>query len=328
MLERFDTYQAIKTFRDQEIRNSITDNHQLNQFHDQVMKRVVQIALDHVNQERGNPPSTFSFFVMGSAGRFEQGFCSDQDHGLVYEQTNHDEHEYFGILGNEITKGLDIAGYELCDGNVMCSNPLWCKPEKEWRQQLHDWLDKQDWESVRHLLIFMDARVLVGHSLYIDQLKALVFEYIEETPHLLQRMLENTRRIKKGVGIFKQFLTESHGTYAGHINLKDTAFFPYVNAIRLLAIKEKLHTSSTLERLKQLNQQSRYDPTLINYQAHFIDLLQHRLFLQATSNKISYESSHYVNISHLSNAHKQQLRSILNNGIRFHQQLTKLLEKG
>ncbi|UTW69622.1 hypothetical protein KHA80_00330 [Anaerobacillus sp. HL2] len=39
--------------------------------------------------------------------------------------------DYFLKLGEEITKGLAIAGYEQCDGNVMASNPR-CKPILEW----------------------------------------------------------------------------------------------------------------------------------------------------------------------------------------------------
>ncbi len=75
------SYDSLKKWRDSEIENHLTDSAQLNHFHDSVMKNVYDIALDRVKKECGKPPCLFSWFVLGSAGRFEQAIISDQDHG-------------------------------------------------------------------------------------------------------------------------------------------------------------------------------------------------------------------------------------------------------
>lgn len=49
-------------------------NEQLNHFHDLVYDQVLTAALRKVSKEYGNPPSPFSFFVMGSAGGWSNQF--------------------------------------------------------------------------------------------------------------------------------------------------------------------------------------------------------------------------------------------------------------
>jgi CBS domain-containing protein len=325
MLERFNTYRSLKDFRAQ-IFNDVSSNHlQINQVHDQIIRRAIQITITQMQLNHGSPPTPFTFFVMGSAGRFEQGYYSDQDHGIIYEEESTSAMEYYKRLGVEITKGLEIVGYTRCEGNVMCSNPLWCKPEKEWEEQIIHWITKQDWESIRHLLIFMDARHLVGDSTSVERLKELVFKASHKSPHLLQRIFDNTLHIKKGVGLLGQFLEETHGHFVGMINLKESAFFPYVNAIRLLSIKEKIKETATLERIEQLCKLPLYTQLLRNARSDFSQLLQLRHSLQSLSTPCSYDESHYLNPTRLSIEKRHELKNILRNAFQLHKQLQKFI---
>lgn len=327
ILDRCDTYQSLKEYRKRKMKDYIDDSYRLNLFHDQLMHRVIQLAMEQIKNEHGNPTTSFAFFVMGSAGRFEQGICSDQDHGIIYEQATDAAREYYYRLGEEISRGLDHVGYEECKGKVMASNPLWCKSLNEWQEQILYWVEKDEWESIRYLLIFMDGRVIVGHPPYLNDLKNLIFDQLDTSPYLLQRMLDNTLKIKKGIGLFGQFLVERHGPYAGAINLKETAFFPYVNAVRLLAIKEKIIASSTLERFDQLKSKLRYNELLQGFQDQFELLLKYRLCHQVKSTQDNYNASHYVKMDHLTDNQEKELKGILHNGYQFHQQLHILLEK-
>ncbi|GAE46136.1 DUF294 nucleotidyltransferase-like domain-containing protein [Mesobacillus boroniphilus] len=199
-------------------------NEQLNHFHDLVYDQVLTAALRKVSKEYGNPPSPFSFFVMGSAGRMEQSIWSDQDHGLVFTLKTDEAQEYFLKLGKEISEGLELAGYKKCSGSVMASNPLWCKSMKDWENQLGLWVGESTWESIRYLLIFADARSIHGDAGLLSRLKDKAFDEVKRE-QLLLRMLRNTMYMKKGVGVLGQLLVETHGAYTGAINLKETAFF-------------------------------------------------------------------------------------------------------
>ncbi|MDO6657825.1 DUF294 nucleotidyltransferase-like domain-containing protein [Anaerobacillus sp. 1_MG-2023] len=318
-----ENYEDLNKMREQQIKNVATDHFALNHFHDQLMSQIVHLAVEKVKKEWGPPPSPFSFFLMGSGGRFEQALWSDQDHGIVYEVTSEEASNYFLKLGKEISVGLNTVGYEFCDGNVMASNPLWCKSVEEWKRQLENWMDDESFEAIRHLLIFIDARVLVGRYKFIEDLKQGIHSKIEESPYLLKRMLKNTMRLQKGIGVFGQILVETHGTHTGEINLKQTALFPYVNAVRLLALKDSVMMTSTLARLGALSENSRSEWK--QYEDKFRQLLQFRL---RYGKQEDYEAVHYVTIDSLPKEKKKELKEIMKKGIEFYNDTTKHIEKG
>ena len=127
------TYSDVRNIRETGIHSMRTDPYKLNEFHDELMSEIIQIAIRHTTAQFGAPPSPFTFFVMGSAGRFEQSIWSDQDHGIIFAETAKPVQDYFLRLGEEITAGLFLAGYPYCDGGVMAKNPLWCKSFSDWQ---------------------------------------------------------------------------------------------------------------------------------------------------------------------------------------------------
>lgn len=97
-----------------------------------------------------------------------------------------------------------------------------------------------------------DARPLYGEEVFIHELKSFFFTYIEDHPQLLERFMRNIEHIKHGIGLMGQILVERYGIYEGCVDLKYAAFLPYVNAIRLLSIKEGLFETPTLVRIAEL----------------------------------------------------------------------------
>lgn len=314
------SYEELKQWRQEQIKLVSMDQMKLNSFHDELMKKVIFVAQQKVESEWGPSPTHFAFFVMGSAGRSEQSVWSDQDHGIVYDRAGFND--YFLKLGEEITKGLAIAGYEQCDGNVMASNPRWCKPIVDWENQIIDWLKKADWESLRYFSTFYDSRVLVGEESLLESLKQLSLKILEETPSLYKRLVENVGFIKKGVGFFGQLLPEPKGEDAGKINLKQTIFFPYVNSLRLLALVEKITAPSTIERFQTLPKS--YE-TIKQYENDFSNLLDYRLYFQKDAK--NYKKVHLLPIKFLSTKEKEQLKRIMKNGHKLFSETKEIIEK-
>lgn len=315
MISFYTPYKSLKEWRDNNIATYQFSTDELQYFHDTVMKNTFEITLNHMIQDFGHPPCDFSWFVMGSAGRCEQAVISDQDHGIIYEETSRIASVYFLEFGKRLCSGLDYLGYPYCDGNVMCSNPLWCQSKSEWENQIRNWIEEDRWESLRNLLIFFDARVLIGKGQPIQQLKKVIFTTIEIHPFLIRRLFENTMYVEKTVGLFNQLLTESYGPYTGCINLKRKAFFPYVNAIRLLAIIENIDETSTLFRLEILCEQAEHSRNLSHYYDNFKKLLQLRLQEEKTGN---YEDVHYLHVKNLSRAEKIEIKQLLMDGRKLH----------
>lgn len=315
MCENFDTYESIRNWKDSNIYKYRADTDKLNQFHDEVMKHVLRIALKKLVPL--NPPCIFTWFITGSGGRFEQGLISDQDHGIVYVDRSDEAQAYFLELGKEISQGMYEVGYPFCEGKVMSSNPFWCRSVSEWNQQLTCWMEEGTWEAIRYLQIFYDARCLTGHEQILRDLKVFIYEHQKKDNKLLVRFLENVMFVKRVIGPFGQIIVEEKGGHEGSIDLKQTAFLPYVNAIRILAIKEGLLGTPTLERIDTLIEKKGYPIELRKYQDSFSKLLQLRntSYLSGTS----YEESHYLSVKGLEKAKKKELKEILKDGKKLHQ---------
>ncbi|MBD1380499.1 DUF294 nucleotidyltransferase-like domain-containing protein [Metabacillus arenae] len=322
----FQSYESIKEWKIQHIHEHTSDTRSLNDFHDEIMKLVFELSLKIVSKKKGPLPCKFSWFVMGSAGRYEQGIISDQDHGLVFEKKDHDSSNYFQILGEEIALGLHIAGYPYCEGKVMSSNPLWCKGLKDWEAQLADWMETESWESIRYSQIFFDGRVLAGDEELLGNLKQYVDRLILDYPKLLSRFMDNIMHINNSIGPFGQIFVEPNGRHQGSINIKRAAFIPYVNAVRILAIKEGIHQTSTLTRLELLSEKSDYARELQVYKESFLRLLDYRLALIHQVD--DYEDVHFLSIKNLNRSEKKEMKQILKNGKQLHQYVHGIIEKG
>ncbi|WP_281202698.1 DUF294 nucleotidyltransferase-like domain-containing protein [Cytobacillus kochii] len=318
----FETYEAIRDWRDYELTVKKFNQVQLNNFHDEVMRATFHYAVRRLGEK---PPSGFAWFITGSGGREEQGYISDQDHGIIYEEKGTTLQRYFHQLGKELAHGLNIVGYPYCDGNIMSSNPLWCKSQPEWFEQLQSWLDEKSWATMRHLQIFFDARVLVGESEYINHLKKSVHEAVQKNPHSLKRLLDNIQHIKTSIGPLGQILTENHGSHKGEINIKYAAFLPFVNGIRLLSIKEGIVESSTLSRLERLMCKEPYKHVLLPYHHDFQQLLKLRHSL--LTHMSTYEDGHYLNVRNMNRKEKSKIKVILKNGRRLHQYVEDVIEQ-
>jgi len=315
---KHDNYSAIAEYRNTHMKEAAKDHFQLNQLHDNIFKQVLEIAMKEIQIRYGPLPSPFSYFVMGSAGRFEQSVWSDQDHGIIYLDSSPEAKAYFLSLGKEVSKGLYQVGYPYCDGGVMSGNPFWCKSQTEWEKQILTWADEASWESLRYLLIFIDGRSFYGHHRLIEQLKSFTYLTIQKE-HLLPRFYNNTLHFKKGIGVLGQLLVETHGIHAGSLNIKETTLFPYINAARLLAMKDHVLETSTLSRLNKLQI---VDMDL--YKTMFLKLLTYRLQF---STHTDYESGHYLPTDKLTKEQKNELKDIIKNGVALYQYAGKLIEK-
>jgi CBS domain-containing protein len=317
------TYESIRIWKDNHISDHLMDTLILNRFHDTVMQKVFELAI--IRLGRGNPPCGFCWFITGSAGRYEQGVISDQDHGLIYEITNSEYEEYFLQLGKEIAYGLNSVGYPYCLGNVMSSNPNWCKSIDQWKLHLLKKMEEGSWESIRNLQIFYDARCLVGAEKYVVELKAYIYDYQKRDPHLLVRFMENVMHIKNAIGPLGQMIVEEYGKHRGSIDLKYSAFIPYVNAIRILAIKEGLNETSTLDRIERLMLKSEYNHVLKLVKVNFEILLGYRLSLSKIN---EYDDTHFLRIKDLDRQQKKEMKRILQEGKQLHHYVRGLINKG
>src|SRR5690606_24020765 len=131
----------------------------------------------------------------------------------------------------------------------------------------------------------------------------------------VQRLFDNTKHTVKAIGVLNQFITIQSGLHTGCIDYKQAAIFPYVNAIRLLAIMEGIEETSTLQRMKKL---SKYEFVLKVHYEHFVQLLHLRLL---DKNQCNYHDSRYIKITSLEKHEKKNLKLILKDLERLQKQI-------
>lgn len=282
----------------------------LNERHDALMHQLINDTLQQV----GEPPCPFTVFITGSGGRKEQGFWSDQDHGLIYSDSAHKT--YFTTFGQVLSHNLAAAGYVYCEGGIMTSNPQWNTSVEEWQQQLTRWLQAAEWSQIRYTQIFYDARILFGSEALLEQLKIQIDSYISKHPQVLQRFTHNIMHLKSALGPLGQLLPERYGEHQGEIDLKYSAFLPYINCVRLLALEYHIHATATQERLLLLV--AKEEVLLQDVVIYFDELLRIRFQYQKPE---KYKDTHYISLQDMSLEDKRMLKKILKRAKRLHDEV-------
>jgi CBS domain-containing protein len=305
----------------------------VNAFHDALISRTVAIAESQmIERGKGKPPTSYAFILYGSGGRREQTLWSDQDNGFVYEQSNEISNEkldtYYEEFVSLILQGLSTLGYPPCEGDVVSSNSRWRKSIKDYRVMIEGWLQDPTWENVRYLLIMADIRCIYGNQGLVDTIRDDMTTYIRTHSAILNNMLTNTLHHKVTLGLFGQLITERYGEDAGGFDIKYGAYIPFVNGIRLLAIKAGIHASGTLERIRLLTTQEEIDDDLGEEWLHvFESLLKFRSMTPSLMEESNYTTRGKLREEHLSQKEtRMELKMCLRVGIDLQRYVKKNVE--
>ncbi|RBQ27574.1 DUF294 nucleotidyltransferase-like domain-containing protein [Arcobacter sp. CECT 9188] len=185
-------------------------------------------------------------FVMGSEGRNEQIVKTDQDNALVVRD-GVDVEQYRPFM-QKITDSLIFLGYPPCDGNVMVSNPYWCKSFSEFKSGIVKWLNNtQDMKNFLDLAIFVDSFAVAGDKNLLIELKEFLSSKIQNDIFMAY--------FAKSTTAFETPTTISNFMGKNNlINIKKAAVFPIVQGIRSLSLREKIKETTTIKRIKILEQ--------------------------------------------------------------------------
>jgi len=219
---------------------------------DVVLEKLIQFALD----EMGPPPARFVFMILGSEGRREQTFKTDQDNAIVFEDVDAREEaavkEYFLKFGEKVCNWLDQAGYAFCEGGIMAKNPRWCQPLGAWKKDFYSWIHAAEPKDLLQSSIFFDFRGAWGDMALINELRRYLFSQLGGWAGFFRHLTENALHFKPPIGFFRNFVVESRGEHRNAFDIK-SALVPIVDFARIYALKNGIAETNTLERLRQLN---------------------------------------------------------------------------
>ncbi|MBM4426431.1 MAG: PAS domain S-box protein [Chloroflexi bacterium] len=220
-------------------------------------ERLVQLSIEAL----GKPPAPFAFIAMGSQGRQEQTLVTDQDNGIIFAPTTDTNAEsYFRVLGERVCEGLAHAGYPLCRGGVMASQPRWCRSLPDWISGFNDWIRKSEPQEIIDLSIFFDLRTVYGEADLTHELRRAIQDALTEEPACFHHLAQNALAFKPPFRLLGNIYlgggatdTLSGTRRAGEINLKD-AMMPMVGFARLYALRHQVNQTHTLERIEALTE--------------------------------------------------------------------------
>ncbi|MCG3657643.1 DUF294 nucleotidyltransferase-like domain-containing protein [Aliarcobacter butzleri] len=182
--------------------------------------------------------------VMGSEGRNEQIIKTDQDNALVIK--NGIDVEQYRPYMQQVTNHLIDLGYPPCEGNIMVSNPYWCKTADEYKTDITKWINSPDMKSYLDLAIFIDAFAVAGDKELLINLKEYLYNKIQSKDIFMAYFAKSTLAFDTPT-TFSSFMAKDD-----LINIKKAAIFPIVQGIRSLALREKIKETTTIKRIKIL----------------------------------------------------------------------------
>lgn len=216
---------------------------------DAATRRLIQLA----EEELGPPPVPYAWLGFGSQGRGEQAIGSDQDNALLLNDAFEACHaDYFAALADRVCNGLAVAGYRLCPGEIMASNPKWRQTLSAWRRIFEGWITAPTSSALMHASIFFDLRCISGDPGLVGQLQAFFLPLTRDNSIFIACLCENVMQHTPPLGFFRTFLLEKSGDHAKTLDLKHRGVIPIVDIARLNALAAGIDRIGTLGRLEAL----------------------------------------------------------------------------
>ena len=202
--------------------------------------------------------------VLGSEGRKEQTFKTDQDNAIIYEDKANEHREevraYFLDFATRVSENLDHIGFIFCTGGYMAQNPKWTHSLSHWKKNYQEWMDESNPETAVSFSTFFDCRSIYGDTSIMTELHAFLDEELQKPmERLFFRMATNALQYEAPLTFFKNIRTFMKGSREV-FDIKK-AMTPIVDLIRVYALKNRVFEVNTGERLKTLAEKGVFSDT-------------------------------------------------------------------
>jgi len=205
-------------------------------------------GLQHPNSSQAE----LCWLALGSEGRLEQTFYTDQDNGIVFSvpegETADAVRQRLLPVAKRINEALASCGFPLCSGGIMASNPKWCLSREEWQNTFAEWIDHGSPEDLLNASIFFDFRSLYGNASFAAALRAWLGKKISGVPRFLHQMAANALRNRPPLGVIRDFVVGQQQT----LDIKLNGTTPFVDAARILSLACGSTATNTVQRLRDI----------------------------------------------------------------------------
>jgi CBS domain-containing protein len=278
---------------------------------DTIAQKVIEGVIEHV----GPPPAKFVFMVLGSEGRKEQTFKTDQDNAIIYEDKANEHREevreYFLEFATEVSGRLNSIGISYCTGGFMAQNPKWTHSLSHWKRNYVSWMAESLPETVINFSTFFDCRFVYGEAAIMDELKVFLNEELQKPmDKLFYNMAINALQYEPPLTFFNTIRTFTKNSREV-FDIKK-AMTPIVDLVRVYALKNRVFEVNTGERMKSLLKMEVFTETAYHelYQSYYF-LMSMRLKKQAIQIiQDKKEPDNYIDLSTLTKIERVTLKEI------------------
>ena len=248
--------------------------------------------------------------VMGSEGRGEQILKTDQDNALIIADDCPLSDEEILKYTREYTEHLVDFGFPRCEGNIMLSNPYWCRRQKDYKDIIYDWIMKPSGENFMNLAIFYDAMSVTEDRQMLTELKEYLFKIGSTSETFYMHFAKIIMDFNVPLGFFDGFVFDSKDKeHNNEIDIKKGGIFIIVQSIRTLSLEHKLMRVNTIRRIKELKELGEFDEEFAN---ELIEAFKFLLTIKLKSNLEKMDSAqtidNYINPDNLNTMEKDLLK--------------------
>jgi CBS domain-containing protein len=189
------------------------------------------------------------WLALGSEGRGEQTFATDQDNAMLFASGDpagaDASRGKLLAFARDVNAALDELGFPLCTGNVMASNPDLCRTTEEWKAKFLEWLRAPTPQALLNANIAFDFRPLFGDTTLCDALRTWLLGYTQASAPFLRLMVQNALAVDAPLGLIRTFAVDDDGT----IDLKTRGTRLFVDCARVFALAHGIPETGTAARL-------------------------------------------------------------------------------
>jgi len=236
-----------------------TLTHFVSMLNDLLTIRVIELTADELD-----PPTVpMCWIALGSEGRLEQTFSTDQDNALIFDADAASAPRLRKALvpfARAVNEKLAACGFPLCLNNVMAGNPRWCLTLDEWRQTFTRWIHEPDPQALLGAAIFFDFRPIYGSAALADRLREWLLPVVASRPVFLRLLAEKALEHRPPLGALSGFVFDKPRDFPHTIDLKTSGSRLFADAARILGLARKVTDTSTAQRLRAADEAGFFGP--------------------------------------------------------------------
>jgi CBS domain-containing protein len=241
---------------------------------DALSRRAIELALHRHDLS----DIDWCWLALGSEGRGEQTFATDQDNALLFAATDAEDsqrrRERLLAFARDVNASLDALGFPLCTGNVMASNPDLCLSMGEWKDKFLRWILEPTPQALLNANIVFDFRPLYGDTTLCDALREWLFGHSKSAPMFLRFLVQNALDVEPPLGLIRTFVVDDGPGIKGTLDLKARGTRLFVDCARVFALALGIADTGTVARLRGAGERLRVAPRHVDATVEAFQFLQ------------------------------------------------------